>query len=63
MYNAVGEVKDMKQRVKLYVKLQESQRALKYGTDPIIELVGFVAYAFLVPHFTNSCPVLAGEPK
>ena len=60
MYTAVGEVKDMKQRVKLYVKLQESQRALKYGTDPIIELVGFVAYAFLVPHFSDECPVLKG---
>jgi len=58
LYTAIGEVKDMRQRVKLYVKLQETGRSLKYGTDPIIELVGFVAYAFLVPHLSDQCPVL-----
>ena len=63
IYDAIPEVPNLKHRVKLYVKLQEVSRYMKYGNDPIIELVGFVAYAFLVPHFSDECPVLKGVEK
>jgi replication factor C small subunit len=58
IYDALSSVVDIKVRVKLYVKLAETQRACKYGNDPIIELASFVAYAWLVPHLSNECPVL-----
>lgn len=51
-YKAIETVQNPKHKIKIYMYLAESQRALKIGCNPVIELVGFVAHVWLVPHLT-----------
>jgi replication factor C small subunit len=48
-------------RVRLYARLAEAERAIRLGANPLIQLVGFLAYAWVAPHL-RKCPLL-GEVK
>lgn len=64
LYDAIGELDKEKYRkikIRLYVKLAETERNCKYGTvSPIIQLVGFIAFVWASPHMSDTCPVLKG---
>lgn len=60
-YESIGTLQDIDIKIKLYVKLAETERACKIESDPIlplVQLIGFIAYAWLVPHLNSDCPVL-----
>ncbi len=60
-FDALPEVKNKQVRIKLYRELSITARALRIENDPLIQLTGFIAYAFIVPHLSSECPVLKGE--
>jgi len=42
--------------VRLYSKLAETERGMRNGCDPKVQLIGFMVYAWVAPHLTK-CPV------
>jgi len=62
LYKALETVKPKEVRIRLYSKLGEVEANSKRGGDAIIQLIYFVAYAWLVPHLSR-CPVLSGDNK
>lgn len=38
-------------RAKLYVKLAESEHRCKLGSNPLIQLVNFIAWCWVIPHY------------
>lgn len=47
-------------KIRLYSRLSETERNIRLGGTPLIQLVGFLAYAWIVPHLPASCPALSG---
>ena len=60
-YTSLAEVSDKQNRLQLYMKLAETERACKIGCNPLVQLVSFVAYAWLIPHLGSECPVMKGS--
>jgi len=62
LYRALGRLDKQKYDVdvviRLYDKLAETDRAIKVGGNPVVQLVGFVAYAYVAPHLIK-CPALS----
>lgn len=57
LYKALDTVEDKEVRIRLFSKLGEVEQNSKRGSDPIIQIVAFMAYVWLVPHLSK-CPVL-----
>jgi DNA polymerase III delta prime subunit len=54
----------MEYRARLFYKLSETSRSCQVTSKPIlplIHMIGFISYAFLLPHFSNKCPMLGGD--
>lgn len=43
--------------IRLFAKLAETERAIRVGGNPLIQLVGFIAFAWACPHMVK-CPAL-----
>jgi len=59
-YKSIGEIEDRNVRIRLYTKLSDVEARLKVGSNPLIQLVGFLAWAWVIPHLAK-CPVLKGD--
>jgi DNA polymerase III delta prime subunit len=47
---AIGEVEDQEIRARLYIRLAEVERNLKLGTNPVLQFIAFLSYAWILPH-------------
>jgi len=59
-YKAIGEIEDRNVRIRLYAKLSDAEARIRVGSNPLIQLVGFLAWAWVIPHLAK-CPVLKGD--
>ncbi len=57
LYKALETVEPKEVRIRLYSKLGEVEANAKRGSDPIIQIIAYLAYAWVCPHLTG-CPVL-----
>lgn len=60
LYKALETIKDREIKIRLYSKLGEVEANSKRGASPIIQIVAFMAYVWVVPHLSK-CPVLSGD--
>ena len=60
LYAAVGEVGDREVKIRLFTKLADVEARIRSGCNPLIQLVGFLAWAWVIPHMAG-CPVLRGD--
>jgi DNA polymerase III delta prime subunit len=64
LYETIGELKiDNMIKIRLYKEIASTERACKTECDPIlplIQLIGFLATAWLLPHFEITCPMVKG---
>ena len=51
-------IKDRDIRIRLFIEVKELEKACKMGTNPLYQLVGFLAKAYLFPHLPKGCPAL-----
>jgi len=65
LYDSIGELKaDNMTKIRLYKEIALTERACKTEADPIlplIQLIGFLATAWLIPHFSLQCPHVSEE--
>jgi len=65
-YEHIKNVKEKDRRARLYYRLHKTAQACQVSSKPInplIHIIGFLSYAWLIPHFSNKCPVLGGEDE
>lgn len=54
LYEAIGELEeDNEIKIRLYTKLAETERNCKIGSNPLIQIIGFLAWAWISPHLTK----------
>lgn len=54
MYEGIGKLEeDDEIKIRLYTKLAETERNCKIGSNPLIQIIGFLAYAWISPHLTK----------
>lgn len=58
---AIQDVKKPELRVRLYIRLAEAERSCRIGSSPLIQLVGFLGFAYVAPHLPEGCPNLTKE--
>lgn len=60
LYESIGnKIHKDKHCVKLYIELAKTDRGLNRDvTNDLLQLVGFISYVWLVPHLSDTCPVL-----
>ncbi len=59
LYEAIPKLQlDQEIKIRMYEKLARTDADMKYGGDPVIHLIGFVAFVWLLPHLSK-CPVLS----
>ena len=58
LYSAIDTLTEVTPEVKirLYSKLGEVERGLNTGSNPLIQISSFIAYAWLYPHLPTECP-------
>jgi replication factor C small subunit len=61
LYEAIKNIKRDDIKIRLYRELSITERSLRYENNPLIQLTGFIAYAWIVPNLSDKCPVLVGE--
>ncbi len=60
-YEKIDDIQKPEWKILLYRELANTERALQTENDPIlplIQLIGFIAYAWILPHFPDSLKVL-----
>lgn len=58
IYEAIPKLQlDQEIKIRIYEKLARTDADMKYGGDPVIHLIGFIAFVWLIPHLSK-CPVL-----
>lgn len=58
IYNAIPKLQiDNEIKIRMYEKLAETDANLKFGSDPVVQIIGFIAFVWLIPHLSK-CPVL-----
>jgi len=62
LYKAIGELNDREIKIRLYTKLSDVEYRCRIGSSPLIQLVGFIAWAWVLPHL-RGCPALRGETE
>jgi len=63
LFESIKEVKDIGIKTKLFRELATTESRCKIQADPVsplIQLVGFLSFVYLVPHLSTECPVLKG---
>ena len=60
LYEGLEKVEDDQVRVRLYRELGVVEGRCRYGSQPLIQLVSFVSYAWIAPRLMR-CPALEGE--
>lgn len=58
LYETIGELDIQAVKVRLYVRLDEAQRNCRIGKNPLVSLIGFLAFAWVAPHLKVGCPVI-----
>lgn len=58
LYDKIENIKDDYIRANLFIKLSQTENRLHHNTNPIIQLVGFIAYAWVLPNLPKECPLL-----
>ena len=63
--NGINEenIKDRDLRIRIFIELKELDKACHYGSDPLIQLIGFLAKCYLFPHLSKECPILKESAK
>jgi replication factor C small subunit len=65
LYESIGSLKvDNMTKIRLYKEIALTERACKTEADPIlplIQLIGFLSTAWLIPHFSLKCPNISEE--
>ena len=56
-------IKDRDLRIRIFIELKELDKACHYGSDPLIQLIGFLAKCYLFPHLQKECPILKESIK
>jgi len=62
LYSTLGVMTESKKNsgeleIRLYSKLAETEKAIRQGGNPLIQLIGFISYAWICPHLSK-CPAL-----
>jgi replication factor C small subunit len=58
MYQAVDELNLSKeQKARLYTKIAEAESRCRLGSNPLLQLVSLLAWAYILPHFPEKCPL------
>jgi len=57
LYDAICEIENLEVKTKLFVKLAEVEHRCKVGSNPLIQLIGFLATAWVIPHLSG-CPLI-----
>ena len=60
LYKALETIEDEEIKIRLYEKLGTVESNSKRGSDVLIQILAFIAYAWLIPHLSR-CPVLRGD--
>lgn len=60
LYYGLDKVEDEQVRIRLYRELGEVESRCRYGSQPLIQLISFVSYAWIAPRLMR-CPALEGE--
>lgn len=60
LYKALETIEDTDIKIRLYEKLGEVEANSRRGASPIIQIIAFLSYVWIVPHLSK-CPVLSGE--
>lgn len=50
LYEAIGGLNDRKMKIKLYTKLADTEHRCKVGSNPLVQLVSFISWAWVLPH-------------
>ena len=64
MYECIKDVSSLDHRARLYYRLSQTADACKESSQPILPLVhfvGFISYAWILPHMPTECPVMGGK--
>lgn len=60
LYEGLDKVEDEEVRIRLYRELGEVEGRCRYGSQPLIQLVSFISYAWIAPRLMK-CPAIMGE--
>ena len=61
LYEAVGSLKVTDAvKARLYKELKDTDRNCRLSTNPVIQFIGFIAFAWICPHLPQNCPALEG---
>lgn len=60
LYDGLDAVPDKEVKIRLYKELGETSAACRYGNNPLIQLIRFVAYCWAAPRLMR-CPALESE--
>jgi len=61
LYEAVGGLKVTDAvKARLYKELKDTDRNCRLSTNPVIQFIGFIAFAWIAPHLPSNCPALDG---
>lgn len=61
LYEAIGELNDRKLKIKLFTKLADIEHRCKVGSNPLVQLVSFISWAWVIPHLPQECLAREGE--
>jgi len=58
LYQAIPQLQiDPELKIRMFEKLGQTDANLKFGGDPIVQILSFIAFVWLLPHLSK-CPVL-----
>ena len=59
LYETIGDL-NVKNPVKarLYARLAEAERSCRIGSNPLLQLIGFLSFSWVVRHLPEGCPAL-----
>ncbi len=61
LYKAIGKLEDRELKVKLYTKLADTEHRCRVGSNPLVQLVSFISWAWVLPHLPQKCPMRGGD--
>jgi replication factor C subunit 2/4 len=60
LFESISDLEDTTLQARLFIKLGDTAGNCTMDNDPLIQLVSFISYVFIVPHLSLECPVLRG---
>lgn len=61
LYEAIGRLENRGLKIKLYTKLSDIEHRCKVGSNPLVQLVSFISWAWILPHLSHKCPIMEGK--